>query len=133
MKPTRKPDKVTLERIYRKVLAIEKSLGGDASVVGRPSLAFLRDIGWGARKDITDLRIEMRDKFESLKGIVDHCQRLLREKQTLMHMIGDVHVEDLNTILREANAYMSKPIGSRGVSGPVQECRYTVIRECRVP
>ena len=54
-------------------------------------------------KDLAVLRAHM-------PGIVKHCERLLREKETLMNMVGDVHVEDYNRILREANGFMARPI-----------------------
>lgn len=84
----KRTDKVTLERVYRKVLALEKALiRADGGEFGAPTLALLRDIGWGARKDVTDLRVEMREKFAALMPIVGHCERLMREKITLQKQV----------------------------------------------
>jgi len=103
----KKPSPVTLDRIYRRVAAIEKSLGGGASVVGRPSLSFLRDIGWGARKDITELRCELRETLEAICKRIDsfavlanHCERLLREKETLQKRVTALEAEPQKYVMR---------------------------------
>jgi hypothetical protein len=71
------------ERTYRKVLAIEKRLTNADAAIDEPSLDSLQGIGWGARKDVNDLRLRIDDHFEALKPILDHCARLLKEKETL--------------------------------------------------
>jgi hypothetical protein len=75
------------ERTYRKVLAIEKRLTNAEAAIDEPSLDSLQRIGWGARKDVNDLRLHIDGHFEALRPILDHCARLLKEKETLQREV----------------------------------------------
>lgn len=89
MKPRRKVDKVTLERIYRKVLALEKEMTRQIA---------LNRLGI----DVVHGRIDkLRD---ALVPIVKHCERLLREKEHLRALIYPGEFE-----LRQANQFMAEP------------------------
>jgi hypothetical protein len=72
--PTRKrTDQVTLERVYRKVLAVER---------------------------------EVKSLRETMAPVVGHCERLMREKETLRK-------------LNDANNFMAAPVLTEAIKRPV--------------
>jgi len=89
----KRTDKVTLERLYRRLLALEKRLFDEGGEFGDARLPLLRDIAWGLRKDVTELDHRVR----ALTPLIPHCERLMREKITLQRQV------------ESANRYMSVP------------------------
>ena len=117
-------------RMYRKILAIEKLLGGTDPEFAEPSLALIRNIAWGARADINELKLEFRsalamisERLESISGdhvstvkeLAQHCTRLLREKETLLRTVRDnLDAQPKNGPLpNEAVTFMSAPLPAR--------------------
>lgn len=100
----KRTDNVSLERVYRRLLALEKRLFDEGGEFGDARLPLLRDIAWGLRKDVNDARLEMHEEYRvmqnslrALQPIVSHCERLMREKVTLQKQLA------------EANRYMAIP------------------------
>lgn len=85
---TPKQSPVTLSRVYRKLLALENQIALNRLDIEVQSAA------------ITALR-------RALVPVVAHCERLLREKETLRAMIYPTAEE---AKLREVNKFMAQPI-----------------------
>jgi hypothetical protein len=134
-KPTK--DRVTLERIYRKQLAMEKEVRLEVEFARvhrgrfqsdvRSALAMLSEriesvltqmYSYQGQMDRMDVR------FDNLLPIVTHCERLLKEKETMRKMI---YPSDEEMRVREANAYISRPMPF--FHGANNECVYRTTRE----
>jgi hypothetical protein len=107
--PSRKKrtkDRVTLERIYRKVLALEKALVNQIALNRARLESFsgtVRDHVRETEANTIGLRVLSRDivyltsQVKGLIPIVSHCERLMREKITLQRQLA------------EANRFMAQP------------------------
>ena len=82
---------VTLSRVYRKLLALEKSLTDQIAL---------------NRLDIEVQSAAITALRRALVPVVAHCERLLREKETLRAMIYPTAEE---AKLREVNKFMAEP------------------------
>lgn len=74
-------DKVTLERVYRRILAMDKDMVTQLAIV---------------RLNQAANHAKLDAKIDALAPIVAHCERLMREKETLRK-------------LSEANQFMAEP------------------------
>ena len=75
----RKPkrtDKVTLERVYRRLLALDHDMVNQLALI---------------RLDQQSNRRDLEAKISSLAPIVSHCERLMREKVTLQRQVESAH------------------------------------------
>jgi hypothetical protein len=135
MKPKSAPN--LENRTYRKVLALEKTLTnqialnrvdiqaiqrvvkemaayfGDSRESREDNLPTLFALRLDIQKVLTQMYCyqsqmdHMDVRFDALAPIVTHCERLLREKETLRSMIYPTAEE---ARLRQVNAFMAKPV-----------------------
>ena len=68
----KRTDKVTLERVYRRLLALDHDMVNQLALI---------------RLDQQSNRRDLEAKISSLAPIVSHCERLMREKVTLQRQV----------------------------------------------
>ena len=103
------PPSSLLERVHRRQCAIEKSIKEQAQL-DRDAYHKLGLIH-RALDTLTAARLKDANNAQtlgaSLRTLTSHCERLLREKETLVKMIG---TQEIGRRLREANDFMAAPV-----------------------
>ena len=106
----RKPkrtDKVTLERVYRRLLALDHDMVNQLALI---------------RLDQQSNRRDLEAKISSLAPIVSHCERLMREKVTLQRQLAEACAigeadHSYNSVRQTRTEDWSKMV-TREVNGP---------------
>jgi predicted RecB family endonuclease len=81
-----KKDKCTLERVYRKVLALEKMIASS-----RWELLSLNDRMGNINTRVQAVDADVKRMGTSMLPVVRHCDRLMREKITLQRQLAEAN------------------------------------------